>query len=289
MSGAQRFEYATAGDPALNYCLWEYSSAIPAEDKFRSINLLLQSFDLAGMDARAFAIVEAIREGIGPFRTVFGIKLLPDRLAWEFYFYDYARKRRDVSITRVLAAIRPFLPCELPVNENLPYFMFSLDLDAELASGARPLDVIHMYIGNPGSTVSSGIAFDIRAEGTTLENLYFFFNAKSQLGEAAKKIASSAHFDETRRSLDTILIPGLRECQTICVANKRDHDCVYFSGINVDQLLLFLERLAYPHDVVDFVRANRSNLDHLLFDVGFDYRMEGDRLAVLKSGYYGVF
>ncbi len=289
MSVAQHFEYASAGDPALNYCLWEYSSAAPAEDKFRSINLLLQSFDLAGVDANAFAVVEAIREKIGPFRTVFGIKLLPDRLAWEFYFYDYARRHREVSITRVLRAIRPFLRCDLPVNENLPYFMFSLDLDADLASGRRPLDVIHMYIGNPGSTVSSGIAFDVRAEGTTLENLYFFFDGQSQIDEAAKKIASSAHFDDTRRSLDSILVPGLRECRTICVANKRDHDCVYFSGINVDQLLLFLGRLVYPPAIVDFVRSNRSNLDHLLFDVGFDYRMEGERLAVLKSGYYGVF
>ena len=59
--------------------------------------------------------MEAIREKIGPFRTVFGIKLLPDRLAWEFYFYDYARRHREVSITRVLRAIRPFLRCDLPV------------------------------------------------------------------------------------------------------------------------------------------------------------------------------
>lgn len=289
MGVAQRFEYATAGDPALNYCLWEYTSAVPAEDKFRSINLLFQSFDLAGVDARAFAIVEAIRAGIGPFRTVFGIKLLPDRLAWEFYFYDYARRQREVSISRVLRAVRPFLPCDLPVNENLPYFMFSLDLDADLASGRRPLDVIHMYVGNPGSTVSSGIAFDVRAEGTTLENLYFFFDGRSQLDEAGKKIANSAHFDDTRGSLDAVLVPGLRACETICVANKRDHDCVYFSGINVDQLLLFLERLAYPSAIVDFVRAHSASLDHLLFDVGFDYRMGADGLAVLKSGYYGVF
>jgi len=289
MLGAQRFEYATAADPALNYCLWEYSPAVSSEDKFRSINLLYHSFDVAGIDGRAFAIVEAIRQEIGSFRTVFGIKLLPGRLAWEFYFYDYARQRREVSITRVLRAIDRWLPCALPVRENLPYFMFSLDLDAELANGRRPLDVVHMYIGNPGSTVSSGIAFDIRATGTTLENMYFFFDARTQLGDIAKKVTSSAHFDEATISLQSILDPQLRDCQTICVANKREHDCIYFSGIGVDQLLLFFERFAYPSAIVDFTRANRSSLDHLLFDVGFDYRVEGDRLLVLKSGYYGVF
>jgi hypothetical protein len=81
----------------------------------------------------------------------------------------------------------------------------------------------------------------------------------------------------------------LRRCKTICVANKQTHDCVYFSGVDVHQLIHFLERLNYPQPVVEFVRGNARRLDHLLFDVGFDYRMEGGRLQILKSGYYGVF
>ena len=96
----ERLEYSTGQDPALNYCLWEYSRATPSVDKFRSVNLLYQSFDHAGVDARAYAIVEAIRDAIGPFRTVFGVKQLPDRLAWEYYFYDYRRREREVSISR---------------------------------------------------------------------------------------------------------------------------------------------------------------------------------------------
>jgi hypothetical protein len=289
MRVAERFEYSTGADPSRNYCLWDYVPAQPAADKFRSVNLLYQSFDHAGVDARAFDIVEAIRDGIGAFQTVFGIKQIGARLAWEFYFYDYERRRREVSISRVLAAMRPHVRCEVPVNEDLPYFMFSLDLDHELCAGRRELDVVHMYVGNPGSAVSSGIAYALRAGGTTLENFYFFFDGASQLAEAGDKIANSAYFDETRLSLDEVLVPELRGCQTICVANKQTHDCVYFSGIDVAQLIFFLERLAYPPAIRAFVRDNRAELDHLLFDVGFDYRMEAGRLAVLKSGYYGVF
>jgi hypothetical protein len=37
------------------------------------------------------------------------------------------------------------------------------------------------------------------------------------------------------------------------------------------------------------VEENRTKLDHLLYDVGIDYRMEGDKLVILKSGYYGTF
>lgn len=289
MNATERFEYASSRDPALNYCLWEYSPAQPAEDKFRSINLLFQSFEHAGIDPRGFEIVDAIREGIGPFRTVFGIKLLGQRLAWEFYFYDYERRQRTVSISRVLEAIRPLVPCRVTVSESLPYFMFSLDLDAELAAGRREMDVVHMYVGNPGSTVSSGVAYAMREGDAKLENFYFFFDAATQLNDAAKKICNSAYFDETRFPLEAILVPELRECRTICVANKQTHDCVYFSGVDVRQLLHFLERLRYPAPIVAFVRDNLANLDHLLFDVGFDYRTEGDRISILKSGYYGVF
>jgi hypothetical protein len=289
MSGAVRFEYATANDPSLNYCLWEYPANATVEDKYRSINLLFESFDCAQIDGRAFDIVDAIRDALGDFRTVFGIKLAREQLSWEFYFYDYARRQRKVSISRVLTAIRPFVSCNVPVNENLPYFMFSLDLDGDLASRRRDLDVVHMYIGNPGSTVSSGVAYAVRAGATTLENFYFFFDGRSQRDDAVEKIRSSAHFDATRLSVDAVLMPELRDCRTICIANKQTHDCIYFSGVDVRQLLWFLARLDYPRAISKFVEDNRHNFDHLLFDVGFDYRMDGDALVFLKSGYYGVF
>ena len=47
--------------------------------------------------------------------------------------------------------------------------------------------------------------------------------------------------------------------------------------------------MAYPRELVYFMEEKRPLLDHLLFDVGFDYRMEGKDLAILKSGYYGFF
>lgn len=284
-----RFEYATAGDPALSYCLWDYPPPASPVDKFRSVNLLFHSFACAGIDPRAVDIVDAIRDEIGSFKTVFGVKWIGGKLAWEFYFYDYARLERQVSISRVLRAIRNYMPSSVVVNENLPYFMFSLDLNDDLASGRVPLDVVHMYVGNPGSSVSSGIAYAVRERSVTLENFYFFFDAETQRDEIAKKVASSAMFDHTRVPLDAVLVPQLRDCRTVCVANKQTHDCIYFSGIDIDQLLFFLQRLRYPDPIVAFVQSHRADLDHLLFDAGFDYRMEDGRLSVLKSGYYGVF
>jgi hypothetical protein len=289
MDVIDRFEYATDKDPSRNYCLWEYTPPTPPEDKFRAINLLYQSFEHAGIDHRAYAVVDAIRDAIGSFQTVFGIKLIEGRLAWEFYFYDYRRRDRTVSISRVLDAIRPWMPCAVVASESLPYFMFSLDLNDDLVTGRSPLDVVHMYVGHPSNSVSTGIAYGVREGSTTLENFYFFFNAIRELPQVAAKVVSSAVFDETKIKLDRILVPELRHCQTICVANKQSHDCIYFSGIDVDQLLFFLDSLAYPEALISFVKGNRRDLDHLLFDVGFDYRYENGTLRILKSGYYNVF
>jgi hypothetical protein len=284
-----RFEYATAADRYFNYCLWPYQPVAATEDKFRGINILYQSFEFAGLSPRAYAFVEAIRDAIGPFQTVFGIKQVEGRMGWEFYFYDYGRRERKVSISRVLEAIRPFCRCDVVPNENLPYFMFSIDVDDDLVTGRRALDVVHMYVGNPGSSVSSGIAYALRADSSTLENFYFFFDAKTQLLQAADKVCCSAYVDTTRLHFDRILRPELRECRTICVANKRQNDCVYFSEINLDQLLYFLTALSYPPAIVAFFRQNRGSLDHLLYDVGLDYAVDGADVRILKSGYYNVF
>ena len=53
-------------------------------------------------------------------------------------------------------------------------------------------------------------------------------------------------------------------------------------------------RLVRWHDsrgdmISTMVESHRADFDHLLFDVGIDYRVEGGELRVLKSGYYGVF
>ena len=284
-----RFEYTTRQDLFFDFCLWDYRPIVPYENKFRSVNLLFQSFDMLGVNERIFNLVQAIREGIGVSRTVWGIKQLGNDIAWEFYFYDYKRRERERSITKLLDIITPLVSCDIRANEDHHYFMFSIDIDNDLISGKKDLEEIHMYIGNPGSTVSSGICYSLTSRGTRLENFYFFFDAIRELKDIKAKIACSAYVDLTQISIDQILWPELRNCKVIVVANKQKNDSVYFSGINVDQLIFFLKRMDYPAELISFVEENRSNLDHLQYDVGVDYRMEGKNLVLLKSGYYGIF
>jgi hypothetical protein len=285
----RQLEYATAQDDFFDFCLWKYKPLAPFAGKLRSANLLLNSFDVAGADNRAIELVDLIRQEIGPSKTVWGVKQIQDDMSWEFYFYDYRRIRRERSVARLLEIMNPILPCEILVNENYPYFMFSIDIDTDLLSGNRALEQLHLYIGNEGSAVSSGICYLISKGDKRLENLYFFFDARKQMDDIIYKTLCSAYLDSTVLDIAHIIWPELRECRIIVVANKQNRDAVYFSGINVHQLLFFLKKMKYPAELVSFVEENREKLDHLQFDVGFDYRMEGNALNILKSGYYGIF
>jgi hypothetical protein len=280
-------EYAAEGDKFFNYALWPYRPALSLENRLKPSNLLFESFDAAGVDRRFFDLIPLLRQAIGEFHTVFGIKQQGDRTWWEFYFYDYRRRERERSLSRVLEAIRSLAPSTVVPNENIFYFMFSLDITEDIFT--RGIDEAHLYIGNPGSSVSSGICYSLTPARTKFENIYFFFDAQKQLQETAAKIACSAQVDSSKINLDEILRPELRNCRTICVANKQENDCIYFAGIRFDQFLFFLRWMRYRADLIAYLEENRSKLDHLEFDVGFDYRMEGDKLTVIKSGYYGIF
>jgi hypothetical protein len=288
-AAVEALEYATAHERLYDFCLWEYVPAAPCSGKLRSVNLLSRSFELHGMGKRGADLVQAIRRGFGDSRTVWGIKQEGGQISWEFYFYDYERLQRERSIPRLLEIIKPWIACEIATSEQRPYFMFSIDLDRKLIGEGKALEEIQMYIGNIGSQVSSGICYAVTRKQVRLKNFYFFFDAKTEMENIVGKATSSAYLDPANFDIDAILWPELLDCQTIVVANKQDRDGVYFSRVNVDQLLIFLKRMRYPSDHVLFVEKNRSSLDHMRYDVGLDYRMEGNDLRIVKSAYYGVF
>lgn len=282
-------ESTQPGDRYTDFCLWDYPPAAPTEGKLRSVNLLYHSFAVAGVEGQLRPLCDAVRRAVGPFKTVWGVKLQDGKLSWELYFYDYRRQAREVSIPLVLAALAPFAPCDLSYAESHSYFMFSIDIDTDLAQGRRAIDKIDVYLGNPGSSVSSGICYALTAEGLSLSNFYFFFDAQREREDILGKVTQSAYIDPQGFDPGQVLWPELLDCTTLVVANKRRNDGVYFTRIGVEALLGFLHRFGFPAPLGAFVAAERGRLDHLRFDVAFDYRTSNGRLELLKGSYYGYF
>mgnify|MGYP007087006275 CR=1 FL=1 len=282
-------ELVRPGDPLRDYCLWDYPPRVSPEGKWHASNLLFQSFKAAGLDDTFIPVCMAIRDAIGFNQTVWGVKLSEGCISWEFYFYDYARVERQVSISRLIEVLSPFVTCDLRYSEQRPYFMFSLDLDASWGQPRSQLKEINVYMGNAGSNVSSGLSYSLTKDGLLFENLYNFFDAEHERDDAIEKALCSTHFDLPDFPVDQLILPELLDCGVLVVANKRECDGIYFSRIGVDQLLWFMGEMAYPEALTGYIRANREQLNHLNFDVGLDYFWRDGRIQFHKTAYYGVF
>ncbi|MFA7061941.1 MAG: hypothetical protein WC156_14130 [Pedobacter sp.] len=282
-------ESASPTERLMNYCFTEYEPIAPTDGKLKSSNLLFQTFTNNNMSEKLFTLVQLIRTAFGESNSVWGTKWDGHELRWEFYFYDYRRRERQRSISLFIEAISSLADCSITINENLPYFMFSVDINSKLLADSGELNEIHLYMGNVASNVSSGICYSLTENSKHLENIYYFLDAQKHHDAIIAKICCSAIVDIAKQDVATILWPELARCRTICIANKQENDCIYFSGITVDQLVFFLNRLNYPAEIISYIGTNRADLDYMLYDVGFDYRMEKSELVIVKSGYYGVF
>ncbi len=286
---ADQIERSRPSDPARDYCLWDYRMPVPpAPGALRSSALLYQSFEAAGVSDRMLAFCAAVQKTWGRFNTVFGVKWGGGQLSWEFYFYDYGRDQRRLGMADFLRGTQGLITSPLIPDDALPYFMFSVEITEAHLTG-QPLDQIDIYMGNPGSNVSSGICYGLTEAGLEMRNFYFFFDAASEMEAIRGKITESIHMPYVKVDMDALLWPQMNGVQTIVVANKRHRDGIYFSRIRASQLLHFLERLDFPASSRTFLHDNMAELDHHLYDVGWDFESDDKgRITPVKGSYYGL-
>ncbi len=284
-----RAQFSRPGDIAQDFCLWPYAlPRQPSGDALRSAALLYKSFEVANLGPEMGALMDAIRNAWGRFATVWGMKWSADGPSWEFYFYDYARADRKRGIADFLAATKGHLRCDLTPDDSLPYFMFSIEVTPDNLRGA-PLDQIDIYMGNPGSTVSSGICYGLSKDGYEMRNFYFFFDAVKEAVQIKDKLTESIHLPVKHVDLDDLLWPEMDGVETIVVANKQRRDGLYFSRIRAAQLAVFLQRLDFPETLRAFLDENLDALDHHLYDVGWDFTCDAKgRVTATKGSFYGL-
>lgn len=277
---------ATEADRYFDYCLQPYDPLSSPAGKLRSETLLWNSLDVADAPRELDDVLRAVQAAAGRDMTVFGVKHLGGRLWWELYFYDPKKEDESVRASSLSAAVRPWLEIVPRLPETIPYFMFSFDLSPG-AMTSKKIELINAYL--PYYLVQGGRSYKVTSERIELDNVYRFHHPKTEIREIVHQVKQSVFVDFTRVPLARVLLPQLLSCNRVCVAKKRTADAVYYSGLTIDQLLFFLSRFSYPAGIIDFVRDHRSELDHLRFDVGFDYVMEPDgTLSMTKSSYYGT-
>jgi hypothetical protein len=278
-AGEERCE---AVDRFHDYVLGEYAPLAPHAGKLRSVSLLHASFALLGVEAEGRALVERIRATLGPFRTVWGIKQAPGRgvTGWEIYFYDFERAHPDLGIARMRAALEPVLAIDATEPHPLPWHMWSVEVAPEHLRGelAASIDV-YMDMRS----------YKARGSAYAFENVYTFHEPRAEIEAVLHRLRSSVHFDERRDNLGALMPPSLFRCGRLCVANKRLADALYFSRVPSRAAHAFLVAQGYPAPLAGFFEANEADLDHLLWDVGVDFRGDDGPLRVTKTSVYGSY
>ena len=273
-------------DRYFDYCLQPYDPIRDPRGKLRSECLLWNSLDVTDAPGELDEALHAVQATAGRDMTVFGIKHHQGRMWWELYFYDRQKEDDAVRAESIIDALAPWCTFAARPRESVPYFMFSFDVFPETACKGA-VDVVNLYL--PYYEVQGGRSYKLSAAGLEMDNVYRFLHPKTEIREIVHEIHQSVYVDYTRISLSDVLLPELIDCNRICVAKKRFADAIYYSGLDIGQLIFFLRRFAYPIEVLDFVESKRGELDHLRYDVGIDYLMQPDgSLVMKKSGYYGT-
>ncbi|MBX3274224.1 MAG: hypothetical protein KF729_28415 [Sandaracinaceae bacterium] len=281
--------HAGPGDRFFDYCLEPYRPRRPWQGKLRAENLLWRALALAGIEDAARPVVEALRAALGRDMVVFGVKHDGARLFFELYVYDAQKEEPAATVAGLTAALAATLPIEVPVRESIPYMMVSFDLDAEVFERGA-IRELNLYL--TGTERHEGRSYVVTREGAELANTYRFLAPKLDIDTVLGLVESSCFVDfaSDPRALAQVLVPELFACKRICVAKKRLRDGIYFSGIDVDQLLAFFRRYGWPAALVDFASAHAASFDHLYLDVGVDYAPDGaGGLLHPKTSFYGTF
>ncbi len=280
---------AVPPSPHRDFCLWPYAPAEPpGPHSADGAELLLLLTGAVGAAEPWRGIIAGLRRALGPHATVWGLKWDGGQLSVELYFYDYARVERRTGLPEAMAALERVLADGVTLDPTVPYFMVSLELPLR-PQGLAPIETADIYIGNPGSAVSSGLCYRLDAEGMELKNLYFFFDRQTGWDDFLGKLACSAQVPLRRIDLAHMAPGWLTACRTVVAANKRRADAVYFSGIPAAALLRFLGEFGWPVPLAQAFAAERARYDHLLFDVGFDYALDAaGAVRRGKSSLYAV-
>ena len=277
-------------DPFLDFCLWPYDPIdLRPGHHVKGSTLLLSLCQRLGMAREITDLAHAIVELVGEFQTVWGIKTDGERLGVEFYFYDYRLQDRVNGFEKVHSHLRSFFSAEIALSNDIPYFMYSIELPMDAAGVARRMDEVDFYVGIPGGSLTAGACYRQTATQREFKNVYYFFDTATDASEIDRKFDMSVLGGHPKLSLADVFWAELKPA-TVVQAHKRTHESFYFSRITAQGLHSFLDRVLPPdHIVKAAVTEFGSQIDHLYFDAGYDYTVDSSgTVLVEKSSFYGL-
>lgn len=266
------------GDLFRDFCQWDYAPPVPpAQGTLRQAAVLWQSLAPLPYGDALMRLFHSIRDCIGPFGTVWGIKSGPAGLSWELYFYDYDRADRRIGLSALSDCLPGMFAAGLTDADRWPWFMASIEFDGATVATGRIAEV-DLYFEADGGTISAGLSEVWDGRTRRPKNDYRFYRSIEDRDLLLQDLADVP-------PLPAPVTPGRHGEEIFVVSRKAASSAAYVSRVGIDGTIAFVDEAGFDPALVRFLRHHRRALTPYLFDLGIDYR-DG---RILRSAIYGIF
>lgn len=262
---------AAGSGPLLDYVLEPYAGVRAGVHSVSVLRWFLRQ----NRWMELWPILERCQELLGPDQTVWGIKDVP---GVELYFYNHGGDH--MTVERLAEGFRGLVDIPVPDLGDQRYLMCSLELGAQTLA-TRASEGFRIYVaGRTEDHAPDGTSYLCRSDGLELENFYWFY-PPSQLARVIGHLKRSVHVGAVR----SVLERNALDCHTVCFANKRHTDALYYSRLSLQQTRAMLEA-RWPGPVAELFRDDGDAFQELRWDVGYDLHRRGQQA---KVGLYGFW
>jgi len=284
------------------------SSSLPTEFLLESA---INCFNFSSSIEKDIHTIKSIN---GCNSTLWGIKNEGNIFSIEYYFY-FKKKYPQNSIENLISIFSKYSNESLNPNYfddnyflisinpkedkiegfniyfpvvDLEYPIFKVDELGFIINAAKPIEISQFYSLKNQQTQDNNTYYGIRnlGEMSVLFNVFnklhenLFPNEKIEYLYDVFKLPYLNLSNETR-NVGVHLPSG--------IAQKLDCIGLYFTALDVNQFLGFLEHHNYSNEYIEKIKKNRSRLNHIRFDIGIDIQLKCNRLIIKKSSFYGTF
>lgn len=261
-----------------------------------SLDLLQAALPVGGSDRRAWdRIVDSMRSELGLERTVWGIKFDGTSLLWELYFCEHPRPPTpDVhgyfdDIARGFSRVGAWsAPWGLPLTAKMVSFEFTIDEGGRI-DGPDSVDVYQK--SEPRENV--WLSYRLTTRDRSLRNSYQTHDLPTdQDGLIAwfrESRFATPDFPDGGADYWLDYIGGLDSCIGSWCARKPECDGIYLRRTHPRDLERFLADHGYPPHLREWVGRHVDQLDHLRFELSFNYTVHDGVVNIDKTGFYGYF
>ena len=274
-------------DPSRDFCQWDYPR--PSEVHSRSIrqeNIIFGAAEQLDPSGHTLELLRLVQKAAGHFNTVWGLKNSGAKSSIELYFYDYERTFTTTSPDIILNSVSQLLSAGFHVPTTTPFFMWSMEINPTEDKIIKDID---LYFSGAGGTISSGECYTLGVNYYEFKNIYYFFESE-QDKELIYEALTSGPRAKIITDFPSFLHPGMASEQVYVVARKRFSDGIYLSRVPLDKSIEILKQAEFNQSVRNFLEKNYSSLEHHLYDIGIDYKINFQNdFSIEKSAIYGIF